>query len=156
MAAPIVSPTPTPVIGSFIKSQPRIAPVETYQPLIEVSAGGSADASHERVSGGDFDFDSLLCATLKALKSENPTVFNGLLQSCTSLTDSSLTPRTTALKERNAVKDKKDLAADLAGDVDRSGEAFLARSDTDLPGKRDFDINNIVEKRRDEGFENVI
>lgn len=158
MAAPIISPTPTPVIGSFEKRQPVIAPVETHQPIIEVLAGSTADALQERASGGDFDFDSLLCATLKALKGENPTVFNGLLQSCTSLTDSSstLTSRTKALKERNAVNDKKDLAADLAADVDGSGEAFLARSDTDLPGKRNLDINNIVEKRQDEGLENVV
>lgn len=156
VAAPIVSPTPAPVIGSFEKRQPVNAPVETHQPIIEVSAGSTADALQQRASNGDYNFDSILCATLKALKSENPDLFTGLLQSCTSLTDSSSTRRTKTLKERNAVNDKKDLAADDAADVDGSGEAILTRSDTDLPEKRDLDIRKIVENRQDEGFDSPL
>lgn len=151
MAVPITSPTPTAVIASFEKRQPAYAPVETYKPVLEVLAGSAADALEERASGADDGFDSLLCATLKALKGENPATFTSLLQSCTDLTDSSSTRRTKTLKERNVVNDKKDLATDIEAVDSGSGEAILGRSATNLLEKRDLDINNITKKRQDEG-----
>ncbi|CAD6587675.1 MAG: hypothetical protein ASARMPREDX12_002971 [Alectoria sarmentosa] len=160
VAARIISPTSTPVIGSFDKRQPAYAPVETHQPILEVLAGSATDALQERPSDADDSFDSLLCATLKALNGENPTIFKSLLQSCTSLTDSSSTRRTKTIKERVVVDDKKDLATGIEAaaevDVEGSGEAVLARGHTDLPEKRDLDTENIGEKRQSEGFDSLL
>ena len=75
-------------------------PAEASEPILDVLAGTAADALKERAHGGD-GFNSLLCATLKALKGENPAIFTGLLQSCTSLIDSGSHGRKRALKERN-------------------------------------------------------
>ena len=108
MAVSITSPTPTPAIESVEKRQPIYAPVETYEPVLDVLAGSAADALKERASDADNRFDSLLCATLKALKGENPDLFTSLLQSCTSLTDSSSNHRTRSLEERNVVARASD------------------------------------------------
>lgn len=144
MALPITSPTPTPVIGSLEQRQSAYAPVETHEPIVEVLAGSAADPLRARGSGANDGFDSLLCATLKALKSDNPSVFTSLLESCTSMIDSSSTRRTKTIKERDV------LAADADGDVE---EVIQARSDADMPDKRDTDTNDIVEKRQGKIFD---
>lgn len=194
----IASPTPTSVIGSSEKRQPIYAPVETHAPILEVLAESAPDSLKERASGADdgFDsllcatlkvlkgenptlftgllqscntltdsgsnrrikslkernivaragggydgFDSLLCATLKALKGENPALFTGLLQSCNTLTDSGSNRRTKALKERNVVADETDLAADVE-DVDNGSDgANMRRGDANLQDERDLDID---------------
>ena len=160
MAARIISPTSTAVIGSFDKRQPAYAPVETHQPILEVLAGSATDALQGRASDAEDNFDSLLCATLKALDGENPTIFKSLLQSCTSLTDSSLTRRTKTIKQRIVADDKKDFAAGVEAaaevDVDGSSEAILARGHTDLPEKRDLDTEKIGGKRQYEGFDSLL
>ena len=92
-----------------------------YESVIGALAGNAADALKKRANGPGTSFDSLLCATLKALKGENPTLFTSLLQSCTSLIDSSSHGRMKALKERNVVVD-----FEAAGNG--SGEAALAKS----------------------------
>ena len=137
------SPSPTTVVGSFEERQPVYAPVETHQPILEVIAGSGAGALNERASGPATSFDSLLCATLKALKGENPDTFTGLLQSCTSLIDSSSQEHMMSLKERNVVDDKTDLAAV----ENRSDEALLGRKETNLQEKRGLDTDNIAKNR---------
>lgn len=199
------------MIGSSEKRQPIYAPVETHAPILEVLAGSAPDPLKERASGADdgFDsllcatlkvlkgenptlytgllqscntltdsgaaplmkslkeckiiaragggydaFDSLLCATLKALKSENPTLFTGLLQSCNSLTDSGSNRRTKALKERNVSADEADLAANVGID-DGSDEAKLRRNYANLPEKRNLDIDHSTERRQVEGIDSL-
>ena len=123
--------------------------------MLEILGGSAADALKERASGSD-SFNSLLCATLKVLKGENPATFTSLLQSCTSLIDSSSHGRMKTLMERNSMDDKSDLLADVEAVDDGSGEAVLGRSETDLLEKRAFDIDNNVEKRQDEGFNSLL
>lgn len=136
------------MIISFEKRQPAYAPVETHEPILEVLAGSTADALKERASGANDGFDSLLCALLKILKGENPSVFTGLLQSCTSMIDSSSSRGTKTLKQRNVIDDKENVVADAEADVDGSGDAIVGRSENDLPVKRDIDISNLMEKRQ--------
>ncbi len=154
MAVPITSPAPTTVIGSLQKRQPIQAPVETHRPILEVMADNATETLHERASVGT-GFDSLLCAALKALKNINPTAFSGLLQSCTSMIDSSSQGRKKTLKERN-VNGKKDLATDAQAIDEVFGEAILGRSETDLLEKRGLSIENTREKRQDEGLDNFL
>lgn len=149
-AVPVASQTPSPVIESFEKRQPVYAPVETYGPVLETLAASAVGALKERASGADDSFDSLLCATLKALKGENPGTFTSLLQSCTSLTDSSSTGRSRTLKQRSVVDHEEDLAAAVEALNSGSGEAILGRSETDLTKNRDPRIQNLVETRHDE------
>ena len=151
MAVPITSPTPTPVIGSFQKRQPVYAPIETDGPILEILPGNTADALNERASGAGDSFDSLLCATLKALKSENPATFTSLLQSCTSLTDSGSSRRTRMLTDRKDVNAETNLASDVEAVDDGFGKAIPGKDEADLPEKRGLSINDVVEKRQDEG-----
>ena len=148
---PITSRTPKPVVASFEKRQPAQASGETSDPMLEVLAGSAADALKKRASGGD-SFDSLLCATLKALKSENPGLYTGLLQSCTSLIDSGSNGRKKALKKRIVVEDKSDFLADVKT-VDEAvdnghGEAILME-------KRGLDFSNVVDKRENKDFNSL-
>ena len=152
MAVLTTSPSPTTVIRSFGKNQPAYAPVETYRPILEDLAGSGPGALNERASGAGTSFDSLLCATLKALKGENPDTFTSLLQSCTSLIDSSSPGRMLTLKERNVVDDRVDLAAIES----RSGKAILSRSETDLLEKRGLDTENLAESRHEKGSDSVL
>ena len=149
-----MSPTPTPVIAAFEKRQPAHAPMETYEPMLEVLAGSAADTLKERASGGD-GFDSLLCATLKALKGENPATFTSLLQSCTSLIDSGSHGRMKTLKGRDIADNKRAFLANSRAVDHGSREATLRRSETNLLEKRGPAIDRIVEKRQDEGFNSI-
>lgn len=155
MAVPITSPAPTPLIASFEKRQSAHASLETSEPILEVLAGSAADVLKERASSGD-SFDSLLCATLKALKGENPTTFTSLLQSCTSLIDSGSHGRMKALKGRGVVDDRDDFLASVKVVDHESGEATLDRSETYLVEKHGSATDGIVEKRQDEGFDSIL
>ena len=137
-------PTPTTVIRSFENSQLEYAPFETHQPTLDGLAESAADVLKERASGPGTSFDSLLCATLKALKGENPATFTSLLQSCTSLIDSTSHGRMKALKERN------DVAVDVVEAVDNEfGTANLDRTETALREKRGVFTKNIMVKRNE-------
>ena len=57
-----------------------------------------------------------------------------------------------ALKERSVVNDKTSLAAV----ENRSGDAILGRSETELLEKRGLDRDNIAAKRQDGGFDSVV
>ena len=145
MVVPATSPTTVPVLAASEKRQNEHVPAEASEPMLDVLAVTAADALKERANGGD-SFNSLLCATLKALKGENPATFTGLLQSCTSLIDSSSHGRKRALKERNVEA--------LYGVVGNgSGEANMGRS---VLGKRSPDTANVVDKRQDEGFNSLL
>ena len=138
MAVPTTSPITAPVTAAAEKRSNEHVPGEASEPIIDVLAGTAADALKERANGGD-GFNSLLCATLKALKSENPAVFTSLLQSCTSLIDSGSHGRKRALKERNVKA--------LYGVVGNGpGEAKLGRSETGLLEKQSLDVTNAVEQ----------
>ena len=159
MTVPITSPTPTPAIGSFEKRQPAYAPVDTREPVYEVLAGDAAEdlEKRQRSTGAEFyQILNILCPTLKALKSENPSLFNSLLQSCTSLTDSSSSQQKRALRERNVIGGNEKLVADADVKVERSGEASVGRSHDELPEKRALDSNNLAEKRQDEVYDKVL
>lgn len=155
MAVPITSPTPTPLFASFEKRQSAHASLGTSEPILEVLAGSAADILKERASSGD-SFDSLLCATLKALKGENPTTFTSLLQSCTSLIDSGSHGRMKALKGRGVVDDRGDFLANVKAVNHESGEATLDRSETYLVEEHDPATDGVVEKRQDEGFDSIL
>ncbi len=139
---------------SLKKRQPIYTPVETHQPILEVMAKNATETLHERASVGT-GFDSLLCAALKALKNMNPTAFSGLLQSCTSMIDSSSQGRKKTLKERS-VNDKKDLTNDARAIDEVFGEAILGRGETDLLEERGLDIESTMKKRQDEGLDNFL
>ena len=156
MAVQIPSPTSTPVIETIEKRQLLYAPVKTYEPTLDVSARSAADALTERASDTDDRFDSLLCATLKVLKGENPSLFTSLLQSCTSLTDSTSTRRTRSIKERNVVDDTKDFATNVEAIDDGSGKADLGRSNANLPETRGVSAKDTVEKRQDESSDALL
>ena len=155
MAVAIKPPTPTPVIASFEIRQPARAPIEVAEPSPEVLARRVTDVLKERASGGD-SFNSLLCATLKALKGENPDTFTSLLQSCTYLIDSGSHGRMKTLKKRDFVDNRKDFLADVEAVNNGPGEALLGRSETDLMEKRGLDIDTIMEKRQDEAFNSLL
>ena len=57
-----------------------------------------------------------------------------------------------ALKERNVVDDRTDLAAV----ENTSGEAILSKSETDLLEKRGLDTENIAESRHEKGTDSVL
>ena len=135
------------MIAAADKRQIEHVPAEASEPILDVLAGTAADALKERANGGD-GFNSLLCATLKALKGENPAIFTGLLQSCTSLIDSGSHGRKRALKERN-------VKALYGGVGDGPGEAKLGSSETGLLEKQSLDVTNAVDKRQDEGFNSL-
>ncbi len=145
MAVQITSPTSTPVIETIEKRQPIYAPVEPYDPTLDVLARSAADALTERASDTDDRFDSILCATLKVLKSENPSSFTSLLQSCTSLTDSTTDRRTRSIKERNVVANTKDFATNVEAIDHGSGKAMLGRSNASLPETRDISAKDTDE-----------
>ena len=129
------TPTPTPLIESFEKREPVYSSIEANEPILEVLAGSAADALKERATAGN-GFDSLLCATLKALKGENPDTFTGLLNACTSLIDSSPQKRTETLKERNVIDNKENLAG----------------NQLDQPG---LNVDDVAEKRSDERLDSL-
>ena len=143
------------MIASFEKRQPARAPIEASEPSPEALARSATDVLKERASGGD-SYNSLLCATLKALKGENPATFTSLLQSCTSLIDSSSNGRMKALKERNVVDNRRDFLADVEAVDNGSDEALLGRRETDLLEKRGLDINSIMGKREDKAFNSLL
>ena len=148
MVVPATSPTTVPVIAASEKRHNEHVPAEGSEPMLDVLAGTAADALKERANGGD-GFNSLLCATLKALKGENPALFTGLLQSCTSLIDSGSHGRKRALKERNVKA--------VYGVVDNGpGKAKLGRSETGLLEKQSLDVTSAVDKRQEEGFNNLL
>lgn len=148
MAVPTTSPITVHVTAATEKRQNEHVPAEASEPMLDVLAGTAADALKERGNGGD-GFNSLLCATLKALKGENPALFTGLLQSCTSLIDSGSHGRKRALKERNVKA--------LYGVVgDGPGEAKLGRRETGLLEKQSLDVTNAVDKHQDEGFNSLL
>ena len=130
--------------------------METRESVYEVLAGGSGEdlekRQHSTRTYAGFDqILQILCPTLKALKSENPSLFTSLLQSCTSLTDSSSNQQKRAFRERNV----NDVAnADIK--VDGSGEEFVGKSYDVLPEKRALDSNNLVEKRQNEVYDKVL
>lgn len=148
MTVPVTSPTTVPVIAASEKRQNEHVPAEASEPMLNVLAGAAADALKERANGGD-GFNSLLCATLKALKGENPTTFTSLLQSCTSLIDSESYGRKRALKERN-VEALYEVVSN------GPGKAKLGRSETDLLEKQSLDVTNAVDRRQDEGFNSLL
>ena len=148
MTVPITSPTTVPVIAASEKRQNEHVPAEASKPMLDVLAGAAADALKERANGGD-GFNSLLCATLKALKGENPTTFTSLLQSCTSLIDSESYRRKRALKERNV-----EAIDEVVGNG--PGKAKLGSSETDLLEKQSLDVTNTVDRRQDEGFNSLL
>ena len=158
MAVSTTSLNTTPVIATFEKRQTAYAPVEASEPILEVIAATAADALKERSSGGD-SFDSLLCATLKALKGKNPTTFTSLLQSCTSLIDSNSHGRKRSLKERSVLNDKSNVPADVEAVNEKFGNALAnkirGRSKIDLLKRRALDIDNTVNERKSEGFNNL-
>ncbi len=156
MAVQITSLTPTPVIETIEKRQPIYAPVEPYDPTLDVLARSATDALTERASDTDDRFDSILCATLKELKSENPSSFTSLLQSCTSLTDSTSDRRTRSIKERNVVANTKDFATNVEAIDHESGKAMLGRSNANLPETRDISAKDTVAKRQDESSDALL
>ena len=146
---------------SFEKRQPAYAPVDTREPVYEVLAGDAAEnlekRQHSTRTYTEFDeILNILCPTLKALKSENPTSFTNLLQSCTSLEDSSSSQQKRAFEERNVNEDNKKRIADADVKIDGSVKAFVGRSHEDLPEKRALDSNNLVEKRQNEVYDKVL
>ena len=147
MAVPATSPT-IPVIAASEKRQNEHVPAEASEPMLDVLAGTAADALKKRANGGD-GFNSLLCATLKALKGRDPATFTGLLQSCTSLIDSGSHGRKKALKERNV----KILYGVVGNGPD---EAKLGRSKTGLLEKQSLDVTKAVDKRQEEGFNSLL
>ena len=155
MAVPIKTPTPTPLIASFDIRQPARAPIEASEASPEALARRVTDVLKERASGGD-SFNSLLCATLKALKGENPNTFTSLLQSCTYLIDSGSHGRMKTIKKRDVANNRRDFPADVEAVDNGTGEALLRRSETDLLEKRGLDIDTMMDKRQDEGFNSLL
>ena len=153
MTVPTTTPTPTPAIESFENRQPASAPVDSREPVYEVLAGDAAEdlekRQHSTRTYTEFDeILNILCPTLKALKSGNPTSFTNLLQSCTSLEDSSSNQQKRASRERNVNDENEKRVADADVKIDGSGKAFVGRSHEDLPEKRALDSNNVVEGRQ--------
>ena len=161
MTVPTPTPTPTPAIESFEKRQPAYAPVNTREPVYEVLAGDAAEDLEKRQQSTSTytEFDqilNILCPTLKALKSGNPSSFTNLLQSCTSLEDSSSNQQKRALSERNVNDENEKRVADADVKFDGSGKAFVGRSHENLLEKRALDGNNLVEKRQNEVYDRVL
>ena len=135
--------------------------METREPVYEVLGGDAGEDLEKRQHSTrtDTEFDqilNILCPTLKALKSENPSLFTSLLQSCTSLTDSSSNQQKRAFRERNVNDEKEKRVANADIKVDGSGEEFVGRSYDDLPEKRALDSKNLVEKRQNEVYDKVL
>ena len=148
MAVPTTSPTTVSLIAAFEKRQNEHFPAEASKPMLDVLAGTAADALKERANGGD-GFNSLLCATLKALKSENPTTFTSLLQSCTSMIDSGAHGRRRALKERNVEAPDGAIGNELS-------KVKRGRSETGPLEEQHFYASNAVDKRQDKGFNSLL
>ena len=161
MTVPTTTSTPIPAIESFEKRQPAYAPVDTREAVSEALAGDAAEdlEKYQHSARTDTEFDQILdilCPTLKALKGQNPSSFTNLLQSCTSLEDSSSNQRKRAFRERNVNDENEKRVANADVKVDGSGKAFVGRSHEDLPEKRALDSNNLVEKRQTEVYERVL
>ena len=152
MTVPTTTPTPTPAIESFEERQPAYAPIDTREPVYRVLAGDAAEdlekRQHSTRTYTKFDqILNILCPTLKALKNENPSSFTNLLQSCTSLEDSSSNQQKRAFRESNVNDENENRVADADVKIDGSGKAYLGRSHENLPEKRALDSNNFPEKR---------
>ncbi|KAM0796988.1 hypothetical protein BDR22DRAFT_824708 [Usnea florida] len=149
---PTTTPTPTPAIETFEKRQQAYAPIDTREAVHGVLAGDAAENLEKRqhsartYTGFDQILD-ILCPTLKALKNEDPSSFTNLLQSCTSLQDSSSNQQKRAFGERNVNNEDEKRVADADVKIDGSGKAFVGRSHENLPVKRALDSSNLVEKR---------
>ena len=161
MTVPTTTPTPTPAIESFEKRQPTYAPADIREPVYEVLPGDATEdlekRQHSTRTYTEFDMIlDILCPTLKALKSESPSSFTNLLQSCTSLEDSSSNQQKRAFRERNVDDEDEKRVAGADAKVDESSEPFVGRSHDDLPEKRTLDSNNLIEKRQSELYDRVL